>query len=192
MGDRTEREELPGTTVLGCSPDPASRVRSWFGERWAVWAPALLLLRALLPAWRFFDDIEEAQVLMYRIEETSGKLGPWKRCLRRPPRTLGSLFTNAEGNLFLACGSVVEQLVEQLAEHMVEQLAAEGAEVCRTRTWDLRSCSSYKLTRRMVQDRIRNSHTGPPPRYQFKVEVRPLGSSEKPYDVLVSPLYEPS
>jgi hypothetical protein len=104
------------------------------------------LLRSLLPSWRFFEDVEPGPELLYCVVQ-DGEDGAWQPALT-PPAQRG-LFLNAQGNLYLAQQSLVEQLWAELDG--VETDAVSGL-------------VSYRLVRRLVAERVpKDAH------YRFKL-----------------------
>lgn len=95
------------------------------GRTWA-------LLRSVLPSWRFFEDVEPGPTLSYCVV-VEGVSGPWRPALEAPKGR--SLFLNADGNLYLARLSLVEQLWSELDG--VQQDAASRL-------------TSYRLVERLV------------------------------------------
>lgn len=84
------------------------------------------LFRALVPSWRFFQEIDPVPWLSFRSAAAGAELGEWREALLPGPRTLASLFVNGEGNLRLAEHGVVEALLAELdgrtheeAQHLV-------------------------------------------------------------------------
>ena len=127
-----------------------------------VWLPRRIvpgrgprLLRCLVPAWRFFEQIEPVPALRYRVAPHGDDWGDWHDALTAPTRTLGSLWLNAAGNLHLACESLVEQLVADLEEN-AELGRAEDELV------------AYRLLCALIEQRVRTAlPPSPTLRYQF-------------------------
>lgn len=146
-------------------------------SRWksaAVPSRAVQLLRAFFPSWKFFDDIGDEPRLYLRAG-VGATLGQWEPALPRPPRRWRALVYNADGNLLLACGSLVQQLCDELE-------ATDPAHPER-----LTATVAYELTRNLVQFRLRERAPAAT-RYQFKLRLHRLDGSDE--DVLVSPEYE--
>lgn len=145
-------------------------------SRWksaAVPSRAVQLMRAFFPSWKFFDDIGDEPQLWLRAGAAT--LGEWEPALPRPPRRWRALVLNADGNLLLACGSLVQQLCDELE-------AADPAH-----PEQLTTTVAYELTRNLVQYRLRE-RAQPATRYQFKLRLHRVDGSDE--DVLVSPEYE--
>lgn len=87
----------------------------WLPRR-VVPARSLALFRALVPTWRFFEEIDPVPALRYRVAPHGDDWSDWRDALTVPARTPGSLLLNAPGNLHLACQSLVEHLVADLEE----------------------------------------------------------------------------
>jgi len=141
---------------------------------------SLQLFRVLFPSWRFFDGPIEQPVLFYRVAAGGGEWSAWQVALRRPPRKWHSLFLNGEGNLFLACYTLLDQLEDDLGKMDVPDGEA------------FERSASFQLTRNLVcfllreRGEMRNGC-----RYQFKVS-RMLADGSPPCfeEILLSPAYE--
>jgi hypothetical protein len=83
-------------------------------ERRPIDSRALMLLRCLFPAWRFFEEIAQAPELSYRVGVSEDVWGPWRPAIVAAARSHWSLLANAQGNLRLACQTLVEQFVSDL------------------------------------------------------------------------------
>jgi hypothetical protein len=113
----------------------------WLPRR-VVPARSLMLLRCLVPAWRFFEEIEPVPSLRYRVAPHGDDWSDWLDALAVPARTPGSLLLNAAGNLHLACQSLVEHLVDDL-EDTSERDRAEHELV------------SYRLVCSLIEQQVR-------------------------------------
>lgn len=113
---------------------------------------AWLLLRVVLPSWRFFEDIELGPQLWVRVRSGETSWGEWQLAILPPQRTASALLLNAAGNHALAQQSVVEQLwseldgVEEtaaprLVSYQLVQLIAEG----RARSLGTTAASSFQF-----------------------------------------------
>lgn len=115
------------------------------------------LLQSLLPAWRFFEDVESTADLYYRSAAGSaGDYGPWQSALRPPPRGALALLFNPRGNLALAEQSLVEQLLAEL----------DGCPLA-----EAPSLVPYRLVQQLVKQRLRSQGVTAPGRYQFRLDA---------------------
>ncbi|MCK6574147.1 hypothetical protein L6V77_23965 [Myxococcota bacterium] len=135
-----------------------------FLPRTTVRGPAVHLFRAFFPSWRFFEDTGPAPRLMHRLVGPDGTTGPWLDTL--PPVSRGplALLYNPAGNLRLAFGSLVDQLVAELAT-IDEAALARG---------DLRALDAlvpYRLVRRLVSERV-GSGLAPAPAPALAFQIR--------------------
>jgi hypothetical protein len=135
---------------------------SWLPRR-RVPGSSVALFSCLLPSWRFFDQVETMPVLRYRTALQGDDWSDWQDVLLAPPRTPGSLLSNAAGNLHLACSSLVEHLVADLGD--TDALGRAPHELV-----------SYELVCALVERRMHRAalaHT----RYQFcLVEAEDAGA----------------
>src|SRR4051812_11217371 len=123
------------------------------------------LLRALLPSWRFFDEIEPAPVLHVRSASPDCELGAWQAAPAPARRTLGALLLNPAGNLALAEHALLEQLVGDLAEPTVESAD------------DVEQLTSYALVANLARLRLALAAGT---RFQFKLTLPSLhGGAEE-------------
>lgn len=102
-----------------------------------------VLLRSLLPSWRFFEDVEPGPELQFCVARAGDDA--WQPVLV-PPRRRG-FFLNASGNLYLAQQSLVEQLWSEL----------DGATLD-----EAKQLTSYRLVQRLVTERAKE-------RYRFRL-----------------------
>jgi hypothetical protein len=148
----------------------------------------LQLFRAWIPSWRFFETLIEQPVLFYRIvsaETSSGDgsnqangAGEWQLALRRPPRSLFSVVLNAEGNLHLACYTLLDQLEEDIGDLNPAQLDSFS------------QSPSYQLVQNLVCFVLRERHQlSAGTRYQFKVSRQLARETPEFEDILVSPVH---
>jgi len=128
---------------------------------------AAVLLRALFPSWRFFEDIVEVPVLRIRVDDES----EWHDALPNLERRLESLFLNPTGNLHHALGTLLHQLSYDL-----ESVSDKDPEA-------FEESVSYRLVENAVRVLLPSNAT----QFQFKVtaiyQARP---SEAGTDILVS------
>jgi hypothetical protein len=126
----------------------------WLPRR-VVPARSLTLLRCLVPAWRFFEEIEPVPALRYRVAPNGDDWSDWQDALTVPARTAGSLLLNAAGNLHLVCQSLIEHLVADLEE--ATALARAEDELV-----------SYRLVCALIEQRLRTAlPSSSMLRYQF-------------------------
>jgi hypothetical protein len=71
-----------------------------------------LLLRALLPSWRFFEDVAPGPEASFTLAAPGADFEDWQPLLGPAPAR--GFFLNAEGNLHLLRQSLVEQLWSEL------------------------------------------------------------------------------
>lgn len=137
---------------------------SLVGRR-AIASPALGRLRALFPAWRFFDRAVASPALFVRFAIGGSALGPWSAVRpRRRGRAVRWLFA-PDDNLALAYQAAVDQLAFELGELDEPDEPAELV--------------SYELVAR-----IAGAHVPAGARFQWKLVVV---ADRGPEDYLVSP-----
>lgn len=123
------------------------------GRRRSVASPAISLLRALFPSWRFFEA-PEGQVRL-EVRTCTSSLGPYQPAIAAPERRARSVLYAPRGNMLLACHDLVDVLVDELAERGATSLAQAEQLV------------SYKLVQNLVQWRLRER--GLRADYQFRL-----------------------
>lgn len=142
-----------------------------------VRSPIAQRFRAFFPSWRFFEDIEDVPTLFYRRTREGGDWGPWTACISRPPRRLGAIVFNPDGNLALAYGSLIQQLLVDLPDDPRDADGVEGS-------------VPYALVRALVLCTLREGGARAGTHYQFRITVTPAGEfSAHGEDVLLSPIY---
>lgn len=140
------------------------------------------LLKALLPSWRFFEDVGEVAVLRVRFGEPEA-LGAWREGLPRLGRRWGALLLHAEGNHLHACESLLQLLLAEVGE------AGEAGDDA----WLARSVN-YRLVDEVVRWSLQKGrYAGEAARlgalrYQWKLCTRDPDGVEE--DVLLSPIEE--
>jgi hypothetical protein len=113
-----------------------------------------VLLRSLLPSWRFFEDVEPGPELSFRVVLNGAEPGPWRAALT-PPHGSSLPLVNARGNLHLAAQSLVEQLEAEL-DGVELELAPQLV--------------PYRLVQRLVEMQLRRVGLGESgTRYQFRI-----------------------
>jgi hypothetical protein len=143
-----------------------------FRKRTNLPGKSIFLLRAFFPSWRFFEDLGDVPVLWYRVARVGTELGNWQNCTKRLTRRWHGLLLNPQGNLLLASGSLLQQLLSDVEQ--VDEKHPERVE----------KFVSYQLTRNLVRHQI-SEMAGL--HYQFKLSA---GSGTSCEDVLISPVYE--
>ncbi|HEY0191486.1 MAG TPA: hypothetical protein VGC42_10225 [Kofleriaceae bacterium] len=143
---------------------------------------ALGWLRAVFPAWRFFDRAVASPRLWIRYAAAGGPLGPWTAleilapCSRRRTRWAFA----AADNLTLAYQAVVEQLVAELGELELDPDGADdGGAGEIERDPRVTGLVGYALVSRIARAQVPGEA-----RLQWKIVV-PDGS-----DYVVSPIFE--
>ena len=157
--------------------------------RRAVPGAALARLRALMPAWRFFDRAVGSPQLQVRvaIDGSAGPLGAWRPIAELGARSPGWsrwAFAPAD-NLALAYQAAVDQLVAELGELDIDDDDEDDDEprdgsLAPERDPRVLSLASYQLV-----TRIARAHAPPHARLQWKIVV-PAGEAEADY--LLSPV----
>ena len=153
--------------------------------RRAVSSPLLDRMRALCPAWRFFDRVTGSPALLVRFAAGAGELGPWSSVLgKRRGRSMRWLFAPHD-NLALAYQSVVDRLVHDLGELEAGEDDGDGdgdgaGAGANTAEGDpaVVGLVSYELV-----TRIARAHVPAGTRFQWKVVVP---AEPAPEDYLVS------
>ena len=136
------------------------------------------LVRALLPSWRFFDQVEPAPKLAYRVGPGQRELGEWQPVVFGSPRALGSLWLNPAGNLALAEHALLERLLGELAEPELSTAS------------QVQALTTYQLVLRLVRARLaEGARAQVEGLFQFKLSLAEP-PSYLPEDVLVSGLHE--
>jgi hypothetical protein len=149
--------------------------------RRAVASPLLGRLRALFPAWRFFDRATASPALLVRFAAGARALGPW--CAveeERRGRAARWLFAPRD-NLALAYQSVVDRLVHDLGELEVDGDDGDGddgAAASREADPAVVGLVSYELV-----SRIARAHVPRGARFQWKIVVP---AEAAPEDYVVS------
>ncbi len=116
---------------------------------------AWLLLRSLLPSWRFFEDVVPGPRLWFQVAAQGQDFGPWQPALVPPQRV--RFLLNPEGNLQLAYQSLVEQLQAEL-----DGMPFETAP----------TLTPYRLVQELVKERARglgDTCAVLPTRYRFRL-----------------------
>lgn len=136
---------------------------------------SLFLLRALLPSWRFFENITDVPLLFYRTKDLTGSFSNWKPCFKNPKRSCLGLFINTETNLHFAYGSLLQHLI-----HDLESLHHEDA-------IDISEIPTYKLVRNLARFKLlEQENTIATNEFQFKLSCASQDNLEQIEDVLIS------
>jgi hypothetical protein len=152
-----------------------------------VRAVAVRMARALLPSWRFFDQIAPAPKLFCRTAQANASLGPWLPLAFRPAPSWAALAYNPAGNLALARHALLEQLLGDVAEPEVQDASA------------VLGLTSYALVAQLVREQVRQLALAAGPeasaagaRFQFKITLvdAATGRCSLAEDVLVSQIHE--
>jgi hypothetical protein len=134
--------------------------------------PAIQRLRAFFPSWKFFDDVGVAPRLYVRTGPGEDDLGDWQPCLPPVPRRAAALLVDAETTLWLAYGSLLAQLVDD-----VESMAPSG---------DVEALATYQMTLALVR---RCAQAAPGQHLQWKLCLCEPGAAPGPDDdMIVSPV----
>jgi len=135
--------------------------------------PVLALLRVLVPSWRFFDAISAPPDLLARVAGPDGVFGPWLTVLATPPRSWWNVAWHPNGNLSLACRSLVDRLANE-ADALVADASVDGL-----------------VTYQLVLDLVRVSLPGADGAtlVQFKLSDGPWPDQPEAEDLLVSAVH---
>ncbi|MDB4974384.1 MAG: hypothetical protein JWN48_2725 [Myxococcaceae bacterium] len=143
---------------------------------------ATRLARALLPSWRFFDEVEPAPKLFFRLMLSAREPAPWQPISFARPRSLRALVLNGAGNLALAEHALLEQLLSDVAEPELRTASA------------VEQLTSYQLVLGLARAgaRARAEAAAGHAHLQFKLTLLDLStaSGAEEEDVLVSSLHE--
>lgn len=146
-------------------------------SRRAIASRTLGRLRALFPAWRFFDRAAASPALLVRFATGGAALGPWSAIpssrAHRRGRAMRWLFA-PDDNLALAYQAAVDQLVFELGE--LDGGDNDGSEIETDPA--IVALVSYELV-----TRIARAHVPAGGRFQWKIVVPGASLSE---DYLVS------
>ena len=134
--------------------------------------PAIQRLRAFFPSWKFFDDVGVAPRLYARTGADEDRLGDWQPCLPRVPRRAWAVLVDAETALWLAYGSLLAQLVDD-----VEALPPAA---------DVEALPTYQMTEALVRRCLR---AVPGQHIQWKLCLCEPGATPGPDDdMILSPV----
>ena len=119
-------------------------------ERRGVGGSAIGRLRALLPAWRFFDRPTAGPYLLLRHAAAGERLGAWSP-IDAGPRGRASWAFAPRANLALAFQAAIEQLATELGE--IEIAAPSAADEIETDPAIVNRVS-YELVSRIAQRHV--------------------------------------
>lgn len=107
-----------------------------------------MLLRSLLPSWKFFEDIGETAFLFYRTGDSTEGWSEWQSYHQDIQRKLWHLFFNPSLNLQLAEKSALQHCVRDLIE--TENKNPVSLEIIRNlverKTWDMGAQFQFKMS----------------------------------------------
>ena len=140
---------------------------TWLARR-ALGHSVLSRLRALLPAWRFFDRAAAPPYLLLRWAAPGTGLGDWAP-LDGGPRGAASWAFAPQANLFLAYHAAIEQLVAEVRE--LELADPAGPDAVETDPAIVQRVS-YALVSRIARAHVPAAvRTLPGTRFQWKLVV---------------------
>ncbi len=116
------------------------------------------LLRALIPSWKFFDELGSFTQLRYRTALAGQNWSPW--VAPTPPliqRGLTNLFLNSEQNLWLAKLHLLDRLSVELLESQQQDLPSLQKQI------------SYRLVESWIRSEI--FATSGKVRFQFELGI---------------------
>lgn len=145
----------------------------------------IFLFRAFFPSWKFFEDNGEVPHLFYRMKSKTEEWGPWKLYPEPLRLKFQNFFLNPEGNFALACGSLLQHLVDDIENE------ANSADT------QIESTVPYRLTKNLVIDQVKKTKRIEAIfYYQFKISTElpstpgNLSNIKAMDDLLLSPTYE--
>ena len=138
-------------------------------ERSYIQIRALLLFRAVFPAWRFFEDVTTIPHLEARFKSNSDEFSPWISLLHKPKRKVTNIIFNPETNLFHAYQSLLQQVESDISE------------LNRERTDDFTASVSFRLLLALVRQELKlllkNGPPGAEAVFQFRLRRVRQGST---------------
>ncbi|MCC6930194.1 MAG: hypothetical protein IT359_14510 [Gemmatimonadaceae bacterium] len=133
--------------------------------------PLVVLIRVLVPSWRFFDGLQVTPAIRVRVARAGEDFGAWEPILAPAARRWWHVVWNPEGNLVLAQHALLERLLMDVGEW-------EGDAAAVT------SLVSYDLVLDLVTSAIaRDARFAGAARCQFKLVDQQPGA---PDDLLIS------
>ncbi len=142
--------------------------------RKSVGGSGLQLFSSLFPAWRFFEEVEPAPLLEYRVLGPDAVPGAWTRLISAPRRRLRNLLLDADGNLALACHSLIERLIADIGDAEITELGRAAQLV------------SYRLVERLVVHALPSGFARADVMLQFKLTQPSEFDDQAPEEILVS------
>jgi hypothetical protein len=145
-------------------------VVTWLARR-TVGHPVLSRLRALVPAWRFFDRVRPSPYLLIRWADPGAALGAWSPIHGGPREAMRWAFA-PRANLWLAHHAAIEQLVAELADVEVpDREPAADPEAADTDP-AIVDRVSYQLVSRIARSHVPAAlRDRPGARFQWKLTV---------------------
>jgi hypothetical protein len=113
--------------------------------------------RALIPSWRFFDQVGSTVELRYRSSHSPDSWSPWQPpSLPLNSRNCIRLMVNAEENLWLAKKAILERLAYELYDQREPDLQK------------LTDSLNYRLVQNWVEQELRSTKAS---LFQFELQV---------------------
>lgn len=135
----------------------------------------LSLFRAFFPSWIFFNRFAYSPQLKYRYALVNKKMGEWITVQKPERRQWTSFLLNADGNYFLACHSLLEELLN------------EAHDLSDNNSISLSETVPYKLICHWIRLQILEAAIATPHSFQFKISVKMGATSQnQEEDALVS------
>jgi hypothetical protein len=143
-----------------------------------IYPDGMSLLRVLIPSWKFFGEAGQIPRIRYRFGSTWREIGEWVEP-QKPvvKRGLGSLFLNAEENLWLAKLGLVDRLTAEAFEFTPPQLS------------HLQEQISYQLVLNWMRLELREHQPLARGVFQFEIQIEDAVSREV-LSRLLSPVHE--
>lgn len=135
-----------------------------------------MLLRALIPSWKFFGETGHIPRLRFRYGPDQDHLGDWKEPQApSAKRSLASLFLNGNENLWLAKLSLLDRLSVEFFEKSALNLGELQKEI------------SYRLVENWVRMEISNQPSAT--FFQFEIRIEDTVNHSN-IASLLSPIHE--
>lgn len=136
-----------------------------------------MIIRALIPSWRFFSEVGDTPRLYIQIlAQENRPLSDWKlhssfQPRETPPRSFGQLFYNPEDNKRMALRGIVMRALEELKADEPNA--------------DFLNGFNYQLLRQMCVDELGRSIDINAPLFRFKIVVDKKDASDS-FEVFTS------